>query len=97
MYKRNPTDFADEEIVATITSKGQVTVPIAVRRHLGVGAHDQVAFVFDESGAVKLSSPRYPTIASLRGIAGSLSQPMTWQEIEDIAQSEHAEEVARSR
>ncbi len=34
-------------VVGTISSKGQVTVPVEVRRRLGVGAGDQVEFVFD--------------------------------------------------
>jgi antitoxin PrlF len=97
MMKNNPDDTAVLEIISTVTSKGQVTVPVAVRRHLGIGAHDKVAFVLDESGAVRLSVPHYPTIQSLRGIAGSLSRPRSWQEIEEIAQEEHADEVARSR
>ena len=36
-----------QEIFSTITSKGQVTIPVAVRRHLGVSTHDKVAFVID--------------------------------------------------
>ena len=85
-----------QEIISTITSKGQVTIPAEVRRHLGVGDHDKIAFVLEENGDVRLSVPHYPTIESLRGIAGSLSRPMPWQEIEEIAQEEHADDVARS-
>jgi len=84
-----------QEIISTITSKGQVTIPAAVRQHLGVGAHDKIVFVVDDDGVVRLSVPRYPTIQSLRGIAGSLPLPMSWQEIEEAAQEEHADEVAR--
>ena len=97
MTKDNSPKVASQEFVATITSKGQVTVPVAVRRHLGVGEHDTIAFVFEASGAVRLSVPRYPTIQSLRGVAGSLAQPLSWQEMEEVAQEEHAAEVARSR
>ena len=85
-----------QEIVSTITSKGQVTIPAVVRRHLGVGTNDKVSFVIEENGEVRLSAPRYPTIQSLRGIAGSLSRPLSWQEMEEIAHEDHADEVARS-
>lgn len=85
-----------QEIVSTITSKGQVTIPAAVRRHLGVGMSDKIAFVLDDDGQVRLSVPHYPTIESLRGIAGSLPQPLSWQQIEEIAHEDHAEEVATS-
>jgi AbrB family looped-hinge helix DNA binding protein len=85
-----------QEIVSTITSKGQVTIPAAVRRHLGVDTNDKIAFVLEDDGQVRLSVPRYPTIQSLRGIAGSLAKPLSWQEIEEIAHDEHAEEVAKT-
>ena len=85
-----------QEIISTITSKGQVTIPAEVRRHLGVDTHDKIAFVLEDDGAVRLSVPHFPTIDSLRGIAGSLPRPMSWQEVEEIAQEEHADDVARS-
>lgn len=34
-------------VISTITTKGQVTIPAEVRRHLGVDSHDQVAFVIE--------------------------------------------------
>ncbi|MBI2887745.1 MAG: hypothetical protein HYY02_11115 [Chloroflexi bacterium] len=34
-----------KEILATITSKGQITIPAEVRRHLGVAKRSKVAFV----------------------------------------------------
>lgn len=37
---------------STITSKGQITVPIEVRRRLGLREGDQVEFVFEESQTV---------------------------------------------
>ena len=42
------------EIIARISSKNQVTLPADVRRLLGIGASDRVAFVLDEDGTVKL-------------------------------------------
>jgi antitoxin PrlF len=35
---------------ATITSKGQITLPIEVRRRLGLKQGDKVEFVYDEDG-----------------------------------------------
>lgn len=86
-----------QEIVSTITSKGQVTIPAAVRRHLGVGTNDSIAFVLEDSGEVRLCVPHYPTIQSLRGIAGSLPHPLSWQDVEEIAQEERAEQQAKPR
>lgn len=38
------------EIEAKITSKGQITVPIAIRRALGVRPGDKLLFESDEKG-----------------------------------------------
>lgn len=74
-----------KEIISTITSKGQVTIPAEVRRYLGVATNDKIAFVIDDQGTVRLRVPRYPTIASLKGAAGPLKHPLSWQEMQQIA------------
>ena len=79
------------EVIATVTSKGQITIPVAVRRYLGLKTHDRVAFVLEEDGAVRLTVPRYPSIRSLRGAAGSLGRAMSWDEMRRIAREELAE------
>ena len=73
------------EFISTITSKGQVTIPSEVRKYLRIKAKDKIAFVIDEEGTVQLRVPRYPDIASLRGAAGRLNKPLSWQEMEKIA------------
>ena len=77
-----------KEILSTITSKGQVTVPVEVRRHLGVATRSKLAFVLEPDGTVRLTAPRYPDIASLRGSAGSLKEPLSWDEMRTIAQED---------
>jgi len=74
-----------KEIISTITSKGQVTIPAEVRKYLGIKTNDKIAFVIDAEGIVRLKVPRYPDIASLRGAAGSLGKPLTWQQMQEIA------------
>ncbi len=77
-----------KEIVSTITSKGQVTIPAEVRRHLGVKRNDKVSFVLEPDGVVRLRVPRYPDIASLRGAAGALKKPLSWEETREIARED---------
>jgi antitoxin PrlF len=60
-----------KEILSTITSKGQITLPIEVRRHLGVATSDKVAFVFEEDGKIELRPARF-TVRALRGIVPPL-------------------------
>jgi antitoxin PrlF len=77
-----------KEIISTITSKGQVTIPAEVRKYLGIKTNDKIGFVIDDEGVVRLRVLRYPTIASLRGTAGRLNKPLSWQEIQKIAQED---------
>jgi antitoxin PrlF len=82
------TEAAMKEIVSTITSKGQVTIPAEVRRQLGVGTNDKITFVIGDDGDVQLKAPRYSTIESLRGAAGSLPQALSWKEMREIARED---------
>ncbi len=59
------------EIVSSITSKGQVTIPAEVRRRLGLGTPDKIAFVLDEDG-VRLR-PATTTLSSLFGSVPALA------------------------
>jgi antitoxin PrlF len=74
-----------KEVISTITSKGQVTIPVEVRNYLGIKTNDKIAFVIDSEGVVRIRVIRYPDIASLRGAAGSLNKPLSWQEMQEIA------------
>ena len=76
-------------ITSTITSKGQVTIPSAVRKHMGVGTRDKITFVLEDDGRVSLIRPRFPTVASLRGIAGSLPHPLDWETMNQIARDDY--------
>lgn len=58
-----------QETVSTISSKGQITIPANVRRHLGIGGSDKVTIVITDEGRVELRPVRY----SLASILGSLS------------------------
>lgn len=79
------------EYLATMTTNGRVTVPAELRKHLEVSSGDKLRFVVDYDGAVRMEKVKYPTIASLRGIAGSLKEPKSWEEIVEIAHDERAE------
>ena len=37
-----------KEVLTTLTSKGQATIPVEVRRRLGLAGGDKIAFVIDE-------------------------------------------------
>lgn len=52
------------ERTARITSKGQVTIPVEIRRALGVHEGDALTFR-SRDGVVTVTSPKKPTLAEL--------------------------------
>ncbi|HEX5504086.1 MAG TPA: AbrB/MazE/SpoVT family DNA-binding domain-containing protein [Thermomicrobiales bacterium] len=82
------------EIVATITRRGQVTIPVEVRRALGVKPGDEVAFAI-EDGQVRLVPVRF-TLESAYGSVEPLHRPDDFAVIARRAKDERAERAARS-
>ncbi|MBI4496521.1 MAG: AbrB/MazE/SpoVT family DNA-binding domain-containing protein [Chloroflexi bacterium] len=71
--------------VTRITRKGQVTIPAAIRRLLGVGPHDTVAFLV-EAGQVRIA-PAQSVVAQTAGMLKS-DQPMRSPQEEQAAVEE---------
>ena len=61
---------------ATITSKGQITIPTLVRAALGVGAGDRVEFVQVEPGRFELVAATVSVVA-LKGLIRKPVSPVT--------------------
>jgi antitoxin PrlF len=80
-----------KEIISTLTSKGQVTIPIEVRRRLGVDQGDKLSFLLADDGRIELKTTQYLDIASLAGAAGTLQEPRTWAEMKSIAHEDRAQ------
>lgn len=57
-------------IEATITSQGQVTIPVEVRRHLGLAPRDKVTFRVEADGVRLL--PAHYTLESACGAVPAL-------------------------
>ncbi len=77
------------EITSTLSSKGQVTIPVEVRRYLGIKEGDKLSFVIEDGGTVRIETPRYRNIAALKGAAGSLEKPLSWEETLNIGREDH--------
>ncbi len=77
------------EILMTMTSKGQVTIPAEVRRHLGLRKNQKIALVIEDKGTVRLKVPRYPNVTALSGAAGALRRKLSWEEMRKIAREDH--------
>jgi AbrB family looped-hinge helix DNA binding protein len=78
------------EILMTVTSKGQVTIPAAVRKHLRIERNQKIALVLEDDGTVRLRMPRYRSVAEVRGAAGSLGRNLSWEQLRAIAHEDRA-------
>lgn len=65
---------------ATLTTKGQVTIPIAVRAALGLNAGSRIEFVQNEQGQY-LIVPAVRSIKVLKGVLQKMRKPVS---IEDM-------------
>ncbi len=79
-----------KEILLKLSSKGQVTIPAEVRRHLGVEKNQRVALVIEPDGTVRLRVPRYPNVEAVRGAVAALGTKRTWTETLAIAHEDRA-------
>ena len=68
---------------ATLSSKGQITIPLAVRRKLGVGTGDRVEFVELDNGQFALM-PAIADVRTLRGIVPKPRRPVSIDEMRRI-------------
>jgi antitoxin PrlF len=66
---------------ATITSKGQVTIPVKVRNALGLSTGDRIEFVVNEATGHYEVIPTTTSVATLKGMVGKPAQAVS---IEDM-------------
>jgi AbrB family looped-hinge helix DNA binding protein len=66
---------------SAITSKGQATIPKAIRDHLGLKAGDRVKFFVHPDGSVVLL-PKVPA-AALRGLLKAQRRSVTIEEMDE--------------
>ncbi|NOS73562.1 MAG: AbrB/MazE/SpoVT family DNA-binding domain-containing protein [Methyloglobulus sp.] len=71
---------------STITSKGQITIPAAVRAALGISTGDRVEFVQVESGRFELLAATLP-VSALKGMVKKPNKPVTIEEMNEAITS----------
>lgn len=83
--------------VATVTSKGQITLPKEVREHLHIGEGDRLEFLIDEGGEVRVR-PVAGSVGALFEFLRSLGSPArSLEEIEEKMIREVAADDERIR
>lgn len=75
---------------ATITSKGQTTIPKVIREHLKLKTGDRLDFVIGDDGRVMLT-PRKIDIAELRGFFGPAPRHVTIRQMDEAIRMAAAE------
>ena len=78
---------------ATVTSKGQVTIPVEIREKLKIEAGDQLIFFTDFGGALQVHVRR-PRAGAGRGMFKVAGPPATLGEIDAAIGEAVAEETA---
>ena len=69
--------------VATLTTKGQITIPAAVRKAMGVVSGDRIAFVRTGSGQYEIL-PAKESVRSLKGFAAKAGHRLSIEEMNRI-------------
>ena len=67
---------------ATITSKGQITLPVEIRRALGVGPGDRVSFRTADDGRVVVE-PETLDLLSLKGSVRSRVKGVSVEQMQE--------------
>ncbi len=76
--------------IATVTSKGQITIPAEVRERLGLRAGSRVQFVSDEQGHYEFI-PLKGSLAAMKGMISWSGPPVTLEEMDEAIAAGAAE------
>jgi antitoxin PrlF len=77
---------------SSVSSKGQITLPIEIRKRLGIEPGDKVSFSLEEDSVRVV--PAGSRLAAGYGVVPALKQPRTLEETAAIARDEHAHDAA---
>ncbi len=84
----------NKEFIATLTSKGQVTIPVEVRKQLGLAPQDKVVFRLVEDNKVELE-PLAMTLEDAYGSVPPIRRPEDFEALKEIAQQEREDNWLR--
>lgn len=80
--------------IAPVSSKGQITLPLAVRQSFGIGADGGKILMEKQNGSLFLK-PAGGTLSSLRGILSSHPKAgIIWKKAEKLTEKERARHIA---
>ena len=71
----------------TISSKGQVTIPVEIRNMLRLNTGDRIDFVIFDKNRVELM-PKKGSVGSLKGLVKWSGKPMTLKQMDEAIAGE---------
>lgn len=80
------------ELKSSVSPKGQITLPLEVRRRWGIKAKDSVTIRVEDE--VVTLAPARSTLASIYRSVPALPQQLSVEEMTEIAAEEHARRTA---
>ena len=82
-----------KEITRAVGANGQVTLPIEVRKALGITGNGRITFAIDD-GEVRLH-PAGPSLDDMYQSVPALKRPLTLKQMREIAIEEHVQRAAK--
>ena len=67
---------------ATITSKGQITLPKALREQLQLSPGDRVEFILEDDNVVRML-PRLASVKHLKGMLPKPARPVSLEQMDE--------------
>ena len=67
---------------ATITSKGQITIPVDIRTMLGLHAGDRINFITNDEGLVSFV-PATKNVTTLKGLIAKPTESISIEDMKD--------------
>jgi antitoxin PrlF len=71
-------------IIATITAKGQITIPAEIRQALGLDAGDQIVFEEVEPGKYAFVPAQKRSVSVLKGMFGKAKRIVSIEEMNAV-------------
>ena len=74
---------------ATMTTKGQITIPADVRKALNLRAGDKVVFITRESGEVVIF-PATREVKTIKGMIEKPAEPVSLDAMDSVIKARHS-------
>ncbi len=68
-------------MMATLSSKGQITIPVSIREFLGIKTGDSIDFVFTKNETIEMI-PAHTPVQALRGLIPKPKRSVTLSEMD---------------